>query len=152
MTPPSVLFAEDDDALRLATTQALELAGFTVLAYERADALLASISGAFDGVVVSDIRMPGMDGMDLLAAVHSIDRDIPLILVTGHGDVPLAVKALKDGAFDFLSKPFAIDHLTASVARALEEIVALSSRWSSIVWREAGAPMVGSAWSPIRMA
>lgn len=120
MTPPSVLFAEDDDALRLATTQALELAGFTVLAFERADALLASISGAFDGVVVSDIRMPGMDGMDLLAAVHSIDRDIPLILVTGHGDVPLAVKALKDGAFDFLSKPFAIDHLTASVARALE--------------------------------
>ncbi|GAA4003375.1 sigma-54 dependent transcriptional regulator [Sphingomonas humi] len=118
--PPSVLFAEDDDALRLATTQALELAGFTVQAFERADALLASISGAFDGVVVSDIRMPGMDGMELLTAVKSIDRGIPLILVTGHGDVPLAVKALKDGAFDFLSKPFAIDHLTASVARALE--------------------------------
>lgn len=119
MTQPSVLFAEDDGALRLATTQALELAGFTVQAFERADALLASISGAFDGVVVSDIRMPGMDGMELLTAVHSIDPGIPLILVTGHGDVPLAVKALKEGAFDFLSKPFAIDHLTASVARAL---------------------------------
>ncbi|WP_426266591.1 sigma-54-dependent transcriptional regulator [Sphingomonas sp. LHG3443-2] len=116
----TVLFAEDDHALRLATTQALELAGFTVRAFERADALLASITGAFDGVIVSDIRMPGMDGLELLAAVKSIDRDIPLLLVTGHGDVPLAVKALKDGAFDFLSKPFAIDHLTASVARALE--------------------------------
>lgn len=116
----TVLFAEDDDALRLATTQALELAGFTVQAFERADALLASITGAFDGVIVSDIRMPGMDGLELLAAVKSIDRDIPLLLVTGHGDVPLAVKALKDGAFDFLSKPFAIDHLTVSVARALE--------------------------------
>lgn len=116
----TVLFAEDDDALRLATTQALELAGFTVQAFERAQALLASITGAFDGVVVSDIRMPGMDGMELLAAVHSIDRGIPLILVTGHGDVPLAVKALKEGAFDFLSKPFAIDHLTAAVSRAQE--------------------------------
>lgn len=119
-SPPTVLFAEDDDALRLATTQALELAGFTVASFERADALLASITGAFDGVVVSDIRMPGMDGIELLAAVKSIDPGIPLILVTGHGDVPLAVKALKEGAFDFLSKPFAIDHLTASVARALE--------------------------------
>ncbi|NJC05725.1 two-component system C4-dicarboxylate transport response regulator DctD [Sphingomonas kaistensis] len=119
-SPPSVLFAEDDDALRLATTQALELAGFTVQSFERAQSLLASITGAFDGVVVSDIRMPGMDGMELLAAVHSIDRGIPLILVTGHGDVPLAVKALKEGAFDFLSKPFAIDHLTAAVARALD--------------------------------
>lgn len=116
----TVLFAEDDDALRLATTQALELAGFTVQPFERADALLSTITGAFDGVIVSDIRMPGMDGMELLAAVQSIDRGIPLVLVTGHGDVPLAVKALKDGAFDFLSKPFAIDHLTASVARALE--------------------------------
>jgi len=121
MTPtPNVLFAEDDDALRLATTQALELAGFSVAPFERADALLASITGTFDGVVVSDIRMPGMDGIELLAAVKSIDPGIPLLLVTGHGDVPLAVKALKEGAFDFLSKPFAIDHLTASVARALE--------------------------------
>lgn len=117
---PAVLFAEDDDELRLATTQALELAGFTVRAFARADALLAELSTAFDGAIVSDIRMPGMDGLELLAAVQSIDRGIPLILVTGHGDVPLAVSALKNGAFDFLSKPFAIDHLTSAVARAAE--------------------------------
>ncbi|GAA4042331.1 sigma-54 dependent transcriptional regulator [Sphingomonas rosea] len=120
MTTPTVLFSEDDDALRFATAQALELAGFTVQSFNRAEALLASITGVFDGVIVSDIRMPGMDGLELLAAVRSIDPGIPLILVTGHGDVPLAVKALKDGAYDFLSKPFAIDHLTSSVERAIE--------------------------------
>jgi two-component system C4-dicarboxylate transport response regulator DctD len=117
---PSVLFAEDDEALRTATTQALELAGYTVQAFDRAAPLLASLSQAFDGVIVSDIRMPEMDGTELLTAVRSIDSGIPLILVTGHGDIPLAVSALKNGAFDFLGKPFAIDHLTASVARALD--------------------------------
>jgi two-component system C4-dicarboxylate transport response regulator DctD len=115
-----ILFIEDDEALRIATRQALELAGFAVRAFSNAKAALAMVSGAFDGAIVSDIRMPGMDGLQLLAAVQSIDPDIPLILVTGHGDVQMAVDALKTGAFDFLSKPFATDHLVTVVRRALE--------------------------------
>lgn len=115
-----ILFIEDDDQLRLATSQALELAGYEVRAYATADAALPHIAGAFDGAIVSDIRLPGMDGLQLLAAVQSIDPDIPLILMTGHGDVQMAVNALKAGAFDFLSKPFATDHLLATVGRALE--------------------------------
>jgi len=115
-----VLFIEDDQQLRLATTQALEIAGLSVRAFDHAEAALDIVSGAFDGAIVSDIRMPGMDGLQLLAAVQSIDPDIPLILVTGHGDVRMAVAALKDGAFDFLAKPFAADHLVAVVRRALE--------------------------------
>jgi two-component system C4-dicarboxylate transport response regulator DctD len=115
-----VVFIEDDEQLRLATVQALEIAGLTVRAFDHAEAALDIVSGAFDGAIVSDIRMPGMDGLQLLAAVQSIDRDIPLILVTGHGDVQVAVAALKNGAFDFLAKPFAADHLVAVVRRALE--------------------------------
>lgn len=115
-----ILFVDDDDEVRFATTQALEIAGLSVLAFARAEDALTSLTGAFDGVVVSDLRMPGMDGLQLLAAVQSIDRDIPFVLVTGHADVPMAVGALKNGAFDFLSKPFAADHLVAVVLRALE--------------------------------
>lgn len=114
------IFIEDDDHLRAATAQALEIAGLPVKSFSRAQPALDTITGAFDGAIVSDIRMPGMDGLELLAAVRSIDRDIPLILVTGHADVQMAVSALKNGAFDFLSKPFATDHLVAVVKRALE--------------------------------
>lgn len=115
-----ILFVDDDDEVRFATTQALEIAGLSVHAFARAEDALNSLTGAFDGVIVSDMRMPGMDGLQLLAAVQSIDRDIPFVLVTGHADVPMAVGALKNGAFDFLSKPFAADHLVAVVLRALE--------------------------------
>jgi len=115
-----VIFIEDDDQLRAATTQALEIARLSVQSFSRAQPALDAITGAFDGAIVSDIRMPGMDGLELLAAVRSIDRDIPLVLVTGHADVQMAVNALKNGAFDFLSKPFATDHLVAVVKRALE--------------------------------
>jgi len=115
-----IIFIEDDDHLRAATAQALEIAGLPVKSFSRAQPALDTITGAFDGAIVSDIRMPGMDGLELLAAVRSIDHDIPLILVTGHADVQMAVSALKNGAFDFLSKPFATDHLVAVVKRALE--------------------------------
>ena len=115
-----VIFIEDDEQLRLATAQALEIAGLSVRAFDHAEAALEIVLGAFDGAIVSDIRMPGIDGLQLLAAVQSIDPDIPLILVTGHGDVQMAVAALKNGAFDFLAKPFAADHLVAVVRRALE--------------------------------
>ena len=88
-----VIFVEDDDALRTATVQALELAGFGVRAFADARTALAAITPDFAGAIVSDIRMPGMDGLELLAAVREADADLSVILVTGHGDVALAVSA-----------------------------------------------------------
>ncbi|WP_240309332.1 MULTISPECIES: sigma-54-dependent transcriptional regulator [Sphingomonas] len=116
-----VFVVEDDPELCAAVLQALDLAGLPAQAFPNAEAALGALTGLFDGVVVSDVRMPGMDGLQLLGRVHSIDRDIPLILMTGHGDVPMAVQALKLGAYDFITKPFAIDHLLAVIGRALEK-------------------------------
>jgi two-component system C4-dicarboxylate transport response regulator DctD len=115
-----VVFVEDDDTLRAAAVQALFLAGFDVRPFGDAEAALGAVDRDFDGVIVSDIRMPRMDGLDLLARLRALDPDLSVILVTGHGDVPMAVKALQDGAADFLTKPFAMDHLSASIRRALE--------------------------------
>ncbi len=115
-----VMFVEDDEPLRLATVQTLELAGLDVQPFDRAATALAQLTPDFPGVVVSDIRMPGMDGLELLARVRAIDSDIPVLLVTGHGDVPMAVSALQDGAFDFIPKPFAKERLLAAVRRALD--------------------------------
>jgi two-component system C4-dicarboxylate transport response regulator DctD len=115
-----VIFVEDDDTLRIATTQALVLGGFDVQAFADPEVALAAIDAGFHGVIVSDIRMPRLDGLELLTRVLAIDPELSVILVTGHADVAMAVQALHNGAFDFLAKPFATDHLTASVARALE--------------------------------
>jgi two-component system C4-dicarboxylate transport response regulator DctD len=115
-----VLFVEDDDQLRLATLQALQLADLPVRAFADAASALAVITTDFPGMVVSDIRMPGMDGLELLAKIREIDAEIPVILITGHGDVAMAVQAMRDGAADFLTKPFATDHLIAAVGRSLD--------------------------------
>jgi two-component system, NtrC family, C4-dicarboxylate transport response regulator DctD len=117
---PAVIFVEDDEQLRLATVQALQLADFPVRAFADAASALTAISADFPGVVVSDIRMPGIDGLQLLARVQELDADIPVILITGHGDVAMAVQAMRDGAADFLTKPFATDHLIAAVARSVD--------------------------------
>ena len=119
-TDQQIIFIEDDEALRTATIQTLELAELRVRAFASADAALVAIGADFGGVVVSDIRMHGMDGLQLFARIRAIDADIPVILVTGHADVAMAIGALRDGAFDFLTKPFAGDHLIASIRRALE--------------------------------
>ncbi len=116
----SVIFVDDDALIRTANVQALQLAGIDVTAFEGAQAALRQIPPDFNGVIVSDIRMPHIDGLQFFQMIKEIDPAIPVILITGHGDVPMAVAALKDGAHDFLAKPFAGDHLIASVQRALE--------------------------------
>jgi two-component system C4-dicarboxylate transport response regulator DctD len=115
-----VILVEDDTALREATVQTLELADLPVLSFSRAESALAELGRGMAGAVVTDVRMPGLDGFGMLARAREIDPDVPVILVTGHGDVPMAVAALKQGAFDFLTKPFAADHLVATTRRALE--------------------------------
>ncbi len=100
-TDQSIFFVEDDAQLRQATLQTLELAGLSVRPFASATEALPEIRPDFTGAIVSDIRMPGIDGLLLLERVRAIDPDIPVILITGHADVAMAVGALRDGAFDF---------------------------------------------------
>ena len=114
-----IILIDDDPHLRQALTQTLDLAGLNVLPLAEATSLAERIGRDWPGVVVSDIRMPGMDGLELLAQLHGQDPELPVLLITGHGDVPLAVQAMRSGAYDFLEKPFASDALIDSVRRAL---------------------------------
>lgn len=114
-----VVLIDDDPHLRQALGQTLDLAGLKVLALESAAGLQARIGRDWPGVVVSDIRMPGLDGMTLLRELHAADPELPVLLITGHGDVPLAVEAMRAGAYDFLEKPFASEALLDGVRRAL---------------------------------
>jgi two-component system C4-dicarboxylate transport response regulator DctD len=118
LSVPDVILIDDDAELRLSTRQALDLAGFRTLAVASAEEALTLARPGFPGVVVTDLRMPGMDGMTLLDRLQNIDRDLPVILITGHGEVQLAVQAMRRGAWDFLEKPFLTEELAATTARA----------------------------------
>ena len=110
-----IIYVEDDASVRNSLTQTLELAGFTVQACATAEAALPYLTPDLRGIVVSDVRMPGTDGLQLLDKLLQIDTDLPVILVTGHGDVPMAVQALRQGAYDFIEKPFTPERLLDSV-------------------------------------
>ncbi|WP_295049910.1 sigma-54 dependent transcriptional regulator [uncultured Paracoccus sp.] len=114
-----VRLVEDDEDLRAAQVQTLQMAGFQVEDFGLAADALRGVTRDYPGVVLSDVQMPGMDGLQLFQQLHGIDADLPVILLTGHGDVPMAVAALKAGAYDFLTKPLARDVLLASLNRAL---------------------------------
>ena len=117
----TILFVDDEEDLRIAASQTLELADLPVTALPEADLALARVARDFPGILVTDIRMPGMDGMALLRAALEIDPALPVIIVTGNGDVELAVQAMRDGAYDFLEKPYDPKHLVATVRRALDK-------------------------------
>ncbi|HTN97692.1 MAG TPA: sigma-54 dependent transcriptional regulator [Nordella sp.] len=120
MKPALVLLVDDEEELRRSTAQSLDLAGFSVRDFAGAEAALDFITQGFNGVLITDIRMPGMDGMTLMTRVRDIDPDIPVILATGHGDVQLAVKAMREGAYDFIEKPFNAQALSDVAARAID--------------------------------
>ncbi|CAM3890913.1 sigma-54-dependent transcriptional regulator [Ectopseudomonas alcaliphila] len=113
-----VIVVDDEAAIREAVQQWLELSGFTVRTCASAAEALALVDRDFPGIVVSDVRMPGSDGLQLLDKLLQVDTDLPVILVTGHGDVPMAVQALRQGAYDFIEKPFTPERLLDSVRRA----------------------------------
>ncbi len=117
----TVILVDDDPDVLRSCAQSLELAGLAVETHERAGPVLARLGPDTDGVVVSDIRMPGTDGLALMRAALAVDRDLPVVLVTGHGDVALAVEAMRAGAYDFLEKPFDPEQLVITVTRALEK-------------------------------
>lgn len=117
----SVFLVDDDKDLRRATAQTLELAGYEVSAFGRASEALDALPADFPGVVVSDIRMPEIDGLELFERLRARDPDLPVILITGHGDIPMAVQAIQGGVYDFITKPFAAERLLQSLARAEEK-------------------------------
>ncbi len=116
-----VAVIDDELDMRQSISQWLSLSGFEPEAFSTATDAAAVLTGDFPGVVVTDIRMPGMDGMQLLRKIKSLDSSIPVIMITGHGDVPMAVEAMRLGAFDFLEKPFNPDELTDLCKKAVRQ-------------------------------
>ncbi|WP_071674163.1 sigma-54-dependent transcriptional regulator [Nioella nitratireducens] len=121
MNTETILFVDDEDHLRMAAEQTLELADLDVACFADAASALSHVARECPGILVTDIRMPGMDGLDLMGRVLEIDPEFPVILVTGHGDVELAVQSMRDGAYDFLEKPYEPSRLVTSVQRALDK-------------------------------
>lgn len=119
-TKPAIAIIDDEADMRESVAQWLALSGFEPLRFEAAESALKALAPDFPGIVVSDIKMPGMDGMALLRRLQSVDPGLPVILMTGHGDVPMAVEAMRIGAFDFVEKPFEPDRLAELCQRASE--------------------------------
>lgn len=156
MTEPSlppVALVDDDEDLRAAMGQTLALQGYKVHPFSRAADALNAIGPEFPGVVVSDVRMPHMSGIELFRALKERDSEIPVILVTGHGDVPMAVEALKAGAWDFLTKPFDPDALLASVSRAVEKrtLVMENRRLRLFLEADASSPLIGHSAAIVKL-
>jgi len=120
MTQSQILLVDDEQEIRVSYSQALDLAGYEVRSFAMAEGALDLIAHDFDGIVVTDIRLPRMDGMTLLGRVRDIDPDIPVVLVTGHADLPFAVRAMREGAYDFLEKPASAQQLGTVAGRALD--------------------------------
>lgn len=115
-----VAIVDDEPDMRESISQWLVLSGFETETYASAEDAMKSIGPDFPGVVVSDIRMPGMDGIAFLKRLMSQDSNLPVILITGHGDVPMAVEAMRLGAMDFMEKPFNPEKMSALAKKALQ--------------------------------
>ncbi len=116
-----VLFIDDEKHIRQANRQTLELADLDVICRDSAEKGLEQVNREWSGIIVCDIRLPNMDGLQFLTEVHKIDQDLPVILITGHGDVSIAVQAMRDGAYDFIEKPYSSERLVKTVLRGLEK-------------------------------
>jgi two-component system C4-dicarboxylate transport response regulator DctD len=120
-TVNNVLFIDDEKHIRLANKQTLELADLNVTCHDCAEDAMPLLSIEWPGVVVCDIRLPHMDGLEFLVKAQKIDPHLPIILITGHGDISTAVQAMRDGAYDFIEKPYSSERLVKTVLRALEK-------------------------------
>ena len=141
-----VYVVDDDPAMRESLEFLLDAAGFSVTTFDSATDFLQQLPRLTFGCIVSDIRMPGIDGMELLRDVKAGRAEMPIIIMTGHGDIPLAVEAIKLGALDFLEKPFEDERMIGAIRTALErgkaaakdEVVAsdVAARIASLSQRE----------------
>ncbi|NML18752.1 sigma-54-dependent transcriptional regulator [Azohydromonas caseinilytica] len=117
----TVLLVEDDLHMQLACVQALQLAGIAVEAVGSAEEASPKLAAGFPGVLVTDMRLPRADGLSLIRRCRELDAGLPAIMITGHGDVSLAVEAMRSGAYDFITKPFSPEQLVEVVRRAMEK-------------------------------
>jgi two-component system response regulator FixJ len=132
---PDVHVIDDDEAVRESIDFLLRSAGLSVRTYDSAASFLEAAPTIAAGCIITDVRMPGLSGIDLLRRLQEMQIGLPVIVITGHGDVPLAVEAMKCGAVDFLEKPFDDDVMLASVRSALnrsEESAAIESERADI--------------------
>ena len=120
-TKGHVYVIDDDEAMRDSLNFLLDSSGFGVTLFDDAQAFLDVLPGLAFGCVVSDVRTPGIDGIELLKRMKAQQSPFPILIMTGHGDVPLAVEAMKLGAVDFLEKPFEDDRLTTMIETAIRQ-------------------------------
>ncbi|MDR3515203.1 MAG: sigma-54 dependent transcriptional regulator [Azospirillaceae bacterium] len=119
---PTILLVDDEPQIRNAGKQTLELAGHSVICCQSGEAALKLVNRD-SGILITDVRMPGMDGFALMERALAIDADLPVIMITGHGDVSIALRAIRSGAYDFIEKPFPAEMLVDTVGRAVERRV-----------------------------
>jgi DNA-binding NtrC family response regulator len=115
-----IAIVDDEKDMRQSISQWLALSGFDTETFASAEDALKGLSPDYPGIVVSDIKMPGMDGMQFLKKLKGVDSTLPVIMITGHGDVPMAVEAMRIGAYDFLEKPFNPDKMTELAKKATQ--------------------------------
>jgi len=120
-TKGHVYVIDDDEAMRDSLHFLLDSSGFGVTLFDNAQSFIDALPGLAFGCVVSDVRMPGLDGIELLKRMKAQQSPFPILIMTGHGDVPLAVEAMKLGAVDFLEKPFEDDRLTTMIETAIRQ-------------------------------
>lgn len=122
MTTKGIVYViDDDDAMRDSLNFLLDSSGYSVTLFDDAQRFMDALPGLAFGCVVSDVRMPGIDGIELLKRMKAQHSPFPILIMTGHGDVPLAVEAMKLGAVDFLEKPFEDDRLIAMIETAIRQ-------------------------------
>jgi len=119
--PHPILFVDDEASMRHAVTQWLGLAGFETLVHDKALPALTRLTADFPGILVTDLKMEGMDGIELLRRAQEIDPELPVVVITGHGDIETAVEVMRLGAYDFIEKPFAPERFLEVVRRASEK-------------------------------
>ena len=117
----TIVYIEDSDDVRFACEQTLTLAGYRVISCCDAEHSIPLIQSQANIIILTDVRLPGISGLELLSYINEMDSKIPVILITGHGDVEMAVDAMRNGAFDFIEKPSSSDKLLSIIARAVEK-------------------------------
>jgi FixJ family two-component response regulator len=146
MDSPIVYVVEDDVSVRQSLENWLRSVGYQVASFASAEAFLSAARDEMFGCLVLDVRLPGVDGLDVQSRLTAAGVDLPIIFITGHGDIPMSVRAMKAGAFEFLTKPFQEQELLQAIEQAIAyhrqccaqraELAALRQRYATLTARE----------------